>query len=436
MVRAHLLDAVQFAFRDEQSRPDKLRGLVDFGPYTDLQRTPTFGFVFPVEYRDYANRLFLALKNGVGAFKGVETTFRFPLTKDQVFQISEFTIQNRNHHEAATLYQDAILNWQAKQSQSLPDMFFVLHPRTSASEADTPYYGCKARLLTQGILSQNVTADLLSDEAKFQWSAANIALGAFVKLGGTPWIVFGKELDQELIVGIGRSFLFDPQSRATTGYVGFTACFSARGQFQFLALADVADNRKEYLRLLGTVVSTSLSKAESLGRTISSLTLHVPKQMSRQEMDVVAEAVDGHVKQNIVQVVVVKVSEEDTFFAVDDRFNDGVPQRGTVLQVSERDYLLYTEGREEKESWSPFRTPVALRVTPQNGVRYSGIRTILRQVNDLSQVNWRGFNARSKPISIYYGSLIAQLLGHVPSANMKSLSKSARKLLEERMWFI
>jgi hypothetical protein len=436
MVRAHRLDAVQFAFRDEQSRPDKLRGLVDFGPYKDLPQRPNFGFVFPVEYRDYANRLFLALKNGVGSFKGVETTFRFPLTKDQVFQVSDFTIANKNHHDAAALYEDAILNWQGKQSHSVPDMFFVLHPRTSLSEGNTPYYACKARLLTQGILSQNVTADLLGDEAKFQWSAANIALGAFVKLGGTPWIVFGKELDQELIVGVGRSFLFDPQSRATTGYVGFTACFSARGQFQFLALADVADNRHEYLRLLGTIVSTSLKKAESLGRTISSLTLHVPKEMSRQEMDVVAKAVEGHIKQNIVQVVVVKVSEEETFFAVDNRFNDGVPQRGTVVQVSDRDYLLYTEGREEKESWAAFRTPVALRVSPQNGARYSGIRTILRQVNDLSQVNWRGFNARSKPISIYYGSLIARLLAHVPSANMKSLSNTARTLLEDRMWFI
>jgi argonaute-like protein len=436
MVRAHVLDPVQFAFRDEQSRPDKLRGLVDFGPYKDLRQRPNFGFVFPVEFRDFANRLFLALKNGVGSFKGVETTFRFPLTKDQVFQVSDFTIRDRTHHEASTLYQDAILNWQAKQSKSPLDMFFVLHPRTPASDADTPYYACKARLLTQGILSQNVTADLLSDEAKFQWSAANIALGAFVKLGGIPWIVFGKELDQELIIGIGRSFLFDRQSRATTGYVGFTACFSARGQFQFLALADVADNRKEYLRLLGTVVSTSLNKAESLGRTISSLTLHVPKQMSKREMDIVAEAVDNHVKQNIVQVIVVKVSEEDSFFAVDERFKDGVPQRGTVIQVSERDYLLYTEGREEKESWAPFRTPVALRVTPQNGGRYSGIRTILRQVNDLSQVNWRGFNARSKPISIYYGSLIAQLLGHVAPSDMKSLSESAHRLLEDRMWFI
>jgi hypothetical protein len=435
-VKANLLDPVQFAFRNEQSRPDKLRGLVDFGPYADLQRAPRFGFVFPAEYRDYANRLFLALKNGVGAFKGVETTFRFPLTRDQVFQVSGFNIENRSHHEAATIYENAIVNWQTKQSQPTPDLFFVLHPRTPASETDTPYYACKARLLSQGILSQNVTADLIGDQAKFEWSAANIALGAFVKLGGVPWVVFGKELDQELIVGVGRSFLFDPQSRATTGYVGFTACFSARGQFQFLALADVAENRNEYLQLLKTVVGTSLNKAEALGRTVSSLTLHVPKQMSREEMDVVASAVAEHPKQNILQLVIIKVSEEDTFFAVDSRFSDGVPRRGTVIQVSDSDYLLYTEGREEKEPWAPFRTPVALRIRPQNGVRHSGIRTVLRQVNDLSQVNWRGFNARSKPISIYYGSLIARLLGHVPSADMKALSTSARQLLESRMWFV
>ncbi|HTV59437.1 MAG TPA: Piwi domain-containing protein [Verrucomicrobiae bacterium] len=401
-----------------------------------MQRAPRFGFVFPTEYRDYANRLFLALKNGIGAFKGVETTFRFPLTRDQVFQVSGFSIGTRNHHESATIYENAIVNWQAKQSQPAPDLFFVLHPRTPVSETDTPYYACKARLLTQGILSQNVTADLISDEAKFEWSAANIALGAFVKLGGVPWVVFGKEIDQELIVGVGRAFLFDPHSRATTGYVGFTACFSARGQFQFLSLADVAENRNEYLQLLKTVVATSLKKAEALGRTVSSLTLHVPKQMSREEMDVVTKAVEEHPKQNILQLVIIKVSEEDTFFAVDSRFNDGVPRRGTVVQVTDRDYLLYTEGREEKESWAPFRTPVALRITPQNGVRYSGIRTILRQVNDLSQVNWRGFNARSKPISIYYGSLIARLLGHVPSSNMKALSSTARQLLESRMWFV
>jgi len=65
-----------------------------------------------------------------------------------------------------------------------------------------------------------------------------------------------------------------------------------------------------------------------------------------------------------------------------------------------------------------------------------GIRTVLRQINDLSQVNWRGFNARSKPISIFYGSLVAQLLSHVPATRMKNLSDEAKAFLEERMWFI
>jgi len=436
-VNAHILPAVQFAFGHEQSRPDKLRGLVEFGPYRALANEPIFGFVFPTEYRDYANRLFLALKNGVGSFKGVESTFRFRLTKEQVFQVSGFTVRGKNPHDAAQVYEQAILNWNAGAASPKPHMFFILHPQTSASEPDTPYYACKARLLAEGILSQSVTTELLADEPKFRWSAANIALGAFVKLGGIPWIVYGKELDQELIIGLGRSYLFDPQSRQTTGYMGFTACFSARGLFQFVALAEVTDDRRKYLKLLGDVVSTSLERAEALGRGVSSVTLHVPKHMSREEMDAVYGAVRSHPRQNILQIVVVKISEEEIFFAVDTRFKDGIPHRGTVLQINDRDYLLYTEGRDEKESWANFRVPVALRITPQNGARHpGGIKTVIRQINDLSQVNWRGFNARSKPISNYYGTLIARLLSHVPAERMRNLSDSSRSLLEERMWFI
>lgn len=436
-MNGHILQPVQFAFGNEQSRPDKLRGLVEFGPYRSLSEDPIFGFVFPTEYRDYANQLFLALKNGVGSFKGVESTFRFRLTKNQVFSVSGFSIRGKSHHDAAQLYQKAILNWNAGATNPKPHMFFILHPQTSASEPDTPYYACKARLLAEGVLSQSVTAELLADEAKFRWSVANIALGAFVKLGGTPWIVYGRELDQELIIGLGRSYLFDPQSRQTTGYMGFTACFSARGLFQFVALAEVTDDRNKYLHLLGEVVANSLKRAEAVGRVVSSVTLHVPKHMSREEMDAVYGAVRSHPKQNILQIVVVKISEEETFFAVDARFRDGIPHRGTVLQINDRDYLLYTEGRDEKESWANFRVPVALRITPQNGARHpGGIKTVIRQINDLSQVNWRGFNARSKPISNYYGTLIAQLLSHIPAQRMKNLPDSSRRLLEERMWFI
>ena len=439
-LRAQILPPVQFAFRGNRSRADKLRGLVEFGPYGDmpLNQPPTFGFVFPSEYRDQANRLFLYLKNGVGPFKGVESTFRFPLKREQVFSVTGFSIQNRKSHDAARSYADAILDWHTSRPKQRPDLFFILHPQTSQSELDTPYYACKARLLRQGILSQNVTLELINDEAKFRWSAANIALAAFAKLGGIPWIVYGEDVDQDLIIGLGRAYLYDPATRQTNGYMGFTACFSARGVFKFVALAEVTDDKRRYLKLLGKVVSDSLGRAERMAKTITSLSLHIPKEMSKDENSVVQDAVQQHPKQKILQITAVRVSDDPGVFAVDDRYRDGVPQRGTVIHLGEAEYLLYTEGRDEQENWAGLRPPVALRVTPQSGTfQARRAMAVLRQINDLSQVNWRGFNARSQPISVYYGSLIARLLSHIPATEMNAITAgSAHQMLEERMWFL
>ena len=186
-MKAQILPAVQFAFKDEQSRADKLRGLVEFGPYKDLPRAPVLGFVFPDEYRDQANRLYLSLKNGIGSFKGVETTFRFPLSKEQVFNISGFSIRGRNHSEAAKLYEDAILKWIASGKGPPPRPVFRTSPPNTAFGSRHTLLRLQGEAFNRGgILSQNATIDLIRDESRLRWSAANIALGAFVKLGGLP----------------------------------------------------------------------------------------------------------------------------------------------------------------------------------------------------------------------------------------------------------
>jgi argonaute-like protein implicated in RNA metabolism and viral defense len=287
------------------------------------------------------------------------------------------------------------------------------------------------------MLSQNVTLDLINNASQFQWSAANIALGAFVKLAGIPWVVKGEDLDEDLIIGIGRAYLYDPKSRQTTGYMAFTACFSARGPLKFMSLAEVARTRDDYLKALNNIVKTTLTRAETLGNRVTSLTVHVPKEMQRMEMEAIRTAARSHKTNSLLQPLVIKVTEESSFFAVDDRYKDGIPRRGTAVQVSDRDYMLYTEGREEKEAWA-VRLPVALRVTPQ-GETLARPRMLgaLRQINDLSQVNWRGLNARSKPISIYYGSLIARILSHLSPEHVSELyGPDAHKMLQERMWFL
>lgn len=435
------LPPVQLAFGNGQFGADKLRGLLAYGPYQALKEiNPRFGFVFPSESRDHANRLFLALKNGIGLFRGAENTFRFGLSREQVFSIPVTGVQqssSADHEHNARAYAEAILAWHGKQQQDRPDLFFVLHPKTSDFDRATPYYKAKALLLRDGILSQNVTLDLLNNSSQFEWSAANIALGAFVKLGGIPWVVGGEELDHDLIIGLGRAFLFDYQTRKTTGYLAFTACFSARGPLKFISLASPATSEAEYLGALRNVVTTTLNRADQQNSNASSLTVHAPKEMGRDEMAVIRTAVLSHQKKNVLQILLAKVTEEFSFFAVDDRFRDGVPQRGTAVQITDRDFMLYTEGRDEKQSWSS-RLPVALRVTPQGEpLPTQNALNVLRQINDLSQVNWRGFNARSKPISVYYGNLIARLLSHVAPTSVADLyQQSALKMLEERLWFL
>ena len=439
MIRTYTLPPVRFSFRGYSTRTDKLRGLQELGPYQQLPMTRPlrFGFVFPSESRDHANSLFLALKNGIGYFKGIERVFRLSLSKDSVFPITGFSLApGRRSSEIARQYTDAILSWNAKNAGEQPDLFFVIHPKTQRFEAGTPYYECKALLLQEGILSQSVT-QIINDRSQFDWSAANIALGAFAKLGGIPWVVAGEESESDLIIGVGRSNSFDPVTRQNTQYIGFTACFSARGAFKFVSLAEIARSREEYLKRLTTVVETSLGKAERIGKHVTSLTIHVPNEMGREESDAIRDGVQRHSKTQAIGVYLAKVSDESNFMAVDEQFADGVPRRGTVIQVSDRDYVLYTEGRDEKEQWRT-RAPGAVRVTPQRGVlpRLQASK-LLRQVNDLSQVNWRGFNARSKPISIAYGQLIARILSHVPPATVHSLyQQRARALLEERMWFL
>lgn len=437
MMRGFSLPSVRFAFAAGKLHSDKLRGLKELGPFLALNNErPRFAFLFPREYRDRANSLYLALKNGIGYFGGVENFFRFTLKRSDVFPVGSFEIGSKQPRDLVRAYTDALGSWLAS-SKDRADLVFIIHPHTSKFDSPNIYYACKALLLRNGLLSQSVTREVIDDPSMFEWSIANIALAAFAKLGGIPWVVSTEGAERDLVVGVGRSDLYDRESRATQQYLGFTACFSARGAFKFMSLGEVASSRHQYLQTLDRVLRQSLNRINATGNSVASLTVHVPKEMGIEELETVKSAVRSSENDRIVPATVAKVSDEASFFAVDRRFPDGVPKRGTAIQVTDRDFLLYTEGRDEKQVWSG-RTPTALRVTPQGAVPSDlQARWLLAQINDLSQVNWRGFNARSRPISVHYGALIAEILSHVPSDDISSLYKSGTKeILEHSMWFL
>jgi hypothetical protein len=117
---------------------DRMRGIIKWGPYRKIAiQTPRLAFVFPEGYRDAANSLYLALRNGIGAFKGLPSVFKVTLEKEQVVAITGFTLRNRyDHHESAQRYRDAIQAW-IQTNKHVPDLFVNLHPRSMTWDEDS-----------------------------------------------------------------------------------------------------------------------------------------------------------------------------------------------------------------------------------------------------------------------------------------------------------
>ena len=276
-----------------------------------------------------------------------------------------------------------------------------------------------------------MTLELLNNSAQFEWSVANIALAAFVKLGGVPWVVHRRSERQQFVIGVGRSELFNPTTRARERTIAFTTCLRSDGVFKFSTFANAAHTQAEYLSGLKASVAEALAKIADEKLPVETLSLHLPKEFGHEEAEVLNEVVREHAGQSRVRIHTLKVTDEDNFFVVDNAASDGVPARGTCVKISDRDFLLYTEGREEKQKWRN-RIPTALRVryydrdTPP-----SVVTDLVSQVFDLGQSNWRGFNALSRPVSILYSELIAELLGHgiVPDEKF-------RETLSSKLWFL
>ena len=132
-----------------------------------------------------------------------------------------------------------------------------------------------------------------------------------------------------------------------------------------------------------------------------------------------------------VPVCVLSVSEDNDIFVVDDADPMGIPSRGLVVQLRPSEYLLLTEGNEDLGA-ARFRTPclcTRIRRVPEG----LDAGALIAQVYDLAQVNFRGFNAASKPaVWDLYSELIARVLRCENVAD----ALAERQELSQRMWFL
>jgi hypothetical protein len=76
--------------------------------------------------------------------------------------------------------------------------------------------------------------------------------------------------------------------------------------------------------------------------------------------------------------------------------------------------------------------PVHLRVLyPDNPLSDSDLRRVLQDAMNIAGANWRGFNAKSMPISVYYAKLVADYYGHFCEAGLPEVN-----LETDSPWFL
>lgn len=405
------------------------QGVAAHGPFDSSKVSlgdGTLLFVFPQAHQELAHRLAKAWLSGVGNFKGFAKMFRVPVATGQALRSLAVQTDLRDPSAAAVAYRKAIADWAAEPREQDPRLALVLVPHSEPWQTDRPYYEAKAAFANLGVPSQMVTLELVNDERQFQWSAANIALASFAKLGGVPWIVEAPAEDEDLIIGIGRREVGPEGNRRRI--FGYAVTFVSNGMYRQTWSFTPAADQDTYIARLGQSVEAALRA--DLDSRPRRLVVHLASRTGSHEIETVQRAMS---RAGVTLPVAFLRLDDSTLWDTADVGEDTwVAPKGLVVRLGERRALLHAE---ELGATGPPEGPLLIELDHRSSVPAAQFDDLVAQVFRLAHANWRGFNARSKPATLVYGEQLAGLVGHlsdVESWNPDLLSNDLRT----RPWFL
>ena len=158
-----------------------------------------------------------------------------------------------------------------------------------------------------------------------------------------------------------------------------------------------------------------VAEIQTMGEHYKHCVIHIPFSIRHQESEAINEALQGALKDRklpAVDLSVIKVNMENKFFGYAGT-NSLVPYAGSVVNLSgDGEFLAWFDGLQQNREVIQRRIggPVHIKWlwSSDPSLTQEGRKRMLQDLLNLSGANWRGFNARSEPISVYYCELIAQ----------------------------
>lgn len=387
-------------------------GLRDHGPYQGTDGNGRLVFMFEAPDREKSQQLFRALRGDTySTFPGLESLFGTAIGRQNVSGTVVDGWSNGGLRQVC-----AALKVQFPDERIVPVAVVPMSKHVSDEETRT-YYAAKHACLSEGLSSQFVDRKLMDDRNALKWSISNIGLALFAKMGGIPWRV-KPSTDRCLIVGVGQAHRI--VNKKVERYVAYTVLTDSTGGYERIKVLGNSANQNEYLTSLrANLREVLLSHADRY----DSFVLHVTFSMRRREVEAIRDLLRelkgteaaGH------EFIAIKFNDKNDFLGFSVTHNSRVPHEGTVTRLSDREFLMWFSGLGLDDSKVPRKPerPVHLRVLyPDVPLSESDVKRVLQDAMNIAGANWRGFSAKSMPISVYYAKIIADYYGHFCEANL------------------
>jgi hypothetical protein len=274
-------------------------------------------------------------------------------------------------------------------------------------KAEAMRMGIATQLVKPRTLKTESTDSSIQDEATRAW---NFSVAIYYKAEGYPWKL------AEMQGGtcyVGISFYKDPSESETKMRSSIAQVFTHTGEGLVLrgsrAIIDES-TRSPHLSENGAyqLMTDALSEYKKQMRQLPTrLVIHKTSRYRPEELTGLQKASEGIPFKDFIAIETrgIRFMRQKGIYP---------PIRGTVIQVGEGDYVLFSKG------WVPyFETYPGLRVpTPIEIIEHIGdtpIETVCKEIFALTKMNWNSADfCIRRPITLEYANEVGKILAYVP----------------------
>ena len=397
------LDVKKYVVGSSRVSNSQFMGVKQDGPLEQCPPEAHLYFLFKEEDRPLSRDLFRALRGDTfHTFPGMDRMFHLPITSDSV---SGTALADFSDKEIKRVRDRVVAD---AASRNVVPVFLTPFSKHDQPEENAAYWKLKHAFLSRRLPIQVVASKTVANKEQLKWSAAGIGLQIFAKLGGTPWKVRPRT-ERCLIVGIGQAHR--EVDKHIERYFAYSVLSDSSGVFEEVRVLGEAKEEDRYIESCSANLRKILADYSD---EFSSFVVHTTFTIRRSELDTIALALSEKEKQSEVgSFVALKFNDRKGLFGFAVDHNSRVPYESTMVPLSQNEYLVWFEGLQYGKSTvrELVGRPLHVEFTyPREGLNREQQRVHLQDAVNLSGANWRGFNAKSLPVSVYYAQIIAKYL--------------------------